>query len=638
MMQPRILAAALALAVAFVSACDDDPGTADQGQSDQGTDQAPGDQGDDPLPDTGDDPLAPDGDVIADATADADAADEPDLVPIGDPVTVPVGAVFPAGTAVRDAYGGDRAVVDAEGNLTLVRHPNGVLLLEHDRAPGREADFSWDNATVYFVVTDRFENGDPSNDQSYGRVPAPGQVVGTFHGGDLAGLTQRLDHLDALGVNAVWISPPYEQIHGWVGGGNGDFQHYAYRGYWALDFTRLDANFGTEDDLRTFVDAAHDRGIRVVFDVVMNHPGYGALDDLAAYVPEVLHGDYEGWTPGAGQNWHSWNELFVDFNNNGWSNWWGPQWIRADLPGHCQPGNDDLTRSLSFLPDFFTTVPSTCGPAQVPITALPVLLQRKTDTAAVYVAGHTVRDYLIDWLTHWVREYGIDGFRADTAKHVELAAWAELLGEARAALADWKAANPGEALDDLDFWAVAEVFPHAVVGSSYHLDAGFDSVLNFDFQTQAVTVANDFTALEALYADYAGKLNGQGVWNVLSYISSHDTHLYFERHGRDVARQLRVGTALLLLPGGIQIFYGDETGRRGGPAGSEPAQATTSDMNWDSLDRDLLWHWQRLGQFRNRHVAVGAGSHRALEYDGGTMFAREYEGDGFRDEVVVVLF
>lgn len=127
------------------------------------------------------------------------------------------------------------------------------------------APFDWHNATVYFVLTDRFENGDPSNDQSYGRHKDGMAEIGTFHGGDLRGLTNKLDYLQQLGVNALWISAPFEQIHGWVGGGTkGDFPHYAYHGYYTQDWTNLDANMGSEADLRTLVDSAHQRGIRIL--------------------------------------------------------------------------------------------------------------------------------------------------------------------------------------------------------------------------------------------------------------------------------------------------------------------------------------------------------------------------------------
>ncbi|MBE4116394.1 alpha-amylase, partial [Vibrio parahaemolyticus] len=82
-----------------------------------------------------------------------------------------------------------------------------------------------------FVMTDRFYNGNPDNDNSYGRNKDGKYEIGTFHGGDLAGLTKKLDYIESLGVNAIWITSPLEQIHGWVGGGDkGDFKHYGYHG------------------------------------------------------------------------------------------------------------------------------------------------------------------------------------------------------------------------------------------------------------------------------------------------------------------------------------------------------------------------------------------------------------------------
>ncbi|MBN1947939.1 MAG: alpha-amylase [Bradymonadales bacterium] len=598
-----------------------------------------GDEDQEPTPDQGATDLGGDRDTSADP-ASTDAEVGPDQVvtdaiedtgPTGPPVTIQVGDVFSTGTALRDAYGGATGVVAEDGTITLATHANGVLLLERDEEPGVESAFSWDNATVYFVITDRFANGDTSNDTSYGRYPDGDQEVGTFHGGDLVGLTAKLDYLQQLGVNAIWISPPYEQVHGYIGGGtNGTFQHWAYHGYWALDFTRLDANMGTEEDLEDFVNAAHARGIRVVFDVVMNHPGYGTLADLAVYLPEVLDGEYEGWTPTEGENWHSWNTLFVDYQSNQWSNWWGPSWIRATFPDHQPYGTDDLTRHLSYLPDFRTESTEV-------LTALPVLLQRKTDTAAEVIEGATVREYLISWLTGWVRDFGIDGFRCDTAKHVELPAWAALKQEADQALDDWKEDNPELALDDLDFWMTGEVFPHGVVRDLYFPQGGFDSLINFDFQTAVRQALQDHGQLETLYSTYAEAINTDPTFNVLSYISSHDTHLYFSQNGANLANQYKVGTALLMLPGGVQIFYGDETARPAGPNGGEAGQETRSDMNWDSYDAQLLAHWQRLGTFRNRHVAVGAGSHRQLTFEGGYAFAREYSEGEIDDKVVVVI-
>jgi len=144
---------------------------------------------------------------------------------------------------------------------TLIRHCAATLLaafwVAASAAPPAAVPGAFaDNPIVYFVVTDRFLDGDAANDDSYGRKrePDPKNDVGTFHGGDLKGLTTKLKEgwFKQLGVNAIWITAPYEQIHGWVVGGNKEFKHYAYHGYYALDYTLLDKAMGTPDDLRTF--------------------------------------------------------------------------------------------------------------------------------------------------------------------------------------------------------------------------------------------------------------------------------------------------------------------------------------------------------------------------------------------------
>lgn len=131
----------------------------------------------------------------------------------GSPLTLDVRQTFPEGTVVRDYYSGQTDTVQ-NGQITLQpADSHGLLLLERAETHA-SAPFNWRNATVYFVLTDRFRNGDPTNDHSYGRHKDGMQEIGTFHGGDLRGLTSQLDYLQQLGVNALWISSPFEQIHG----------------------------------------------------------------------------------------------------------------------------------------------------------------------------------------------------------------------------------------------------------------------------------------------------------------------------------------------------------------------------------------------------------------------------------------
>lgn len=471
-----------------------------------------------------------------------------------------------------------------------------------------------DNPIVYFVVTDRFLNGNPANDNSYGRKrePKPQDDIGTFHGGDLAGLTKKLDegYFRELGVNAIWITAPYEQIHGWVVGGNKEFKHYAYHGYYALDFTKLDANMGTEDELRAFVTAAKKQGIRVLFDVVMNHPGYGDLVSLSKYVDQpktdkkagVL---WAGWEAATLRDYHS----YIDYNDPAWLQWWGPDWIRSGLRGYTEGGRDDLTGQLAFLPDFKTESDKAVG--------LPPFLKKKPDTRAVELPNTTVRGYLVNWLTQWVKDYGIDGFRVDTVKHVEYGSWVALKKAGTEALATWKAANPQLKIDDAPFWMTGE-FWGAGIQRTALFDNGFDNMINFDFQSRAEATG---MALDKVYAEYAKTLAAPATHNVLSYLSSHDTKLFDRKKIIDGAN------ALMLAPGGVQIFYGDETARPNGPfVGSDPQQSTRSFMNWDSADAAVLSHWRKLGQFRARHVALARGEHRRLS-DSPYVFARTLPND-----------
>ena len=126
---------------------------------------------------------------------------------------------------------------------------------------------SWRDAVLYFVIVDRFADGDLGNDQNADR-----NAKGTFHGGDLAGLRQQLDEIAELGATAIWITPVVKNIDGFVTGAG--FPDWAYHGYWADDFYHLDPRFGSEAELKALVDDAHARGLKVLLDVVYNHAGY----------------------------------------------------------------------------------------------------------------------------------------------------------------------------------------------------------------------------------------------------------------------------------------------------------------------------------------------------------------------------
>ncbi|MBR1924924.1 MAG: PKD domain-containing protein [Ruminobacter sp.] len=530
-------------------------------------------------------------------------------------------------------------------------------------APPSEVKFSWDNVLIYFVMTDRFENGDTSNDNSYGRpkTDAAGHSAATFHGGDIKGMTKRLDYLKSLGMNAVWITAPYEQSHGWTGGGKtGNFQHYAYHGYYALDFTALDANMGTVDEFRTFVTEAHKRGIRVVLDIVMNHSGYATLKDMCDYgfgVRSDGKGACEEWTPGDGQSFHS--KPIDESRNTAWDSWWGSSWLIFGGYGDQCGAGDGLDACVSYLPDFKNSNPHS------PSVGVPTFLTQKwsKDDAAhdipaakQYRSGNmSVAEFQAHWLASWVEEFGIDGFRCDTAKHVTKPTWKLLKEYSQEALQKWRQAHangddPAASWTD-NFWMTGESWGFGTDptdGSGYGSAGGFDSMINFKFNMNAGGQCSvpSMDSWNSYAKDY-GLGSGSPKLNALTYVSSHDTSLCRPSDMKNL------GTMLVLLPGGVQVFYGDETGRPNDNGGSanDAEHGTRSDMNFPSdIDNQAEWaanvdtlstsfssnetlaHWQKVGQFRFRNPAVGAGKQTATS-DGS--LCRKYTDGDYENAVVI---
>ncbi len=535
--------------------------------------------------------------------------------------------------------------------------------------------FSWNNLTSYFVLTDRFVNGDPSNDNSYGRGLDQNNNAqagldyktnpGTFHGGDLKGLTETVEsgYFTNLGVNAIWITAPYEQIHGFTSGNvDGDnakesngkgFPYYAYHGYWTLDYTNIDDNMGNEEDFANFVTACHERGIRVIMDVVLNHVGYATIKDLVdAGMDDALnpgatdyyYGDVTDLTGGLPES-----EKWYNISSSDWaSKWWGTDFVRvaSDYSGYKNVGRSaGYNSTLCGLPDVITE-----GTSDV---ALPPILANKWKEEGRYAqetkeldeffkeTGYTrsAGNYIIKWLTDYVREYGVDGFRCDTAAHVELESWNRLHEQGVRALNEWRENNPDAPGADWtdDFWMTGESWGHGQYKDAYYTSGGFDSMINFAFPKNG-----NLSNIESVYSSYASDINSDDEYNVLSYLTSHDDNAGKGLFGTDTATNMNAGTSLLLSPGGVQIFYGNETNR--GLAyedfftgGDYKDQLYRSDMNWNNYDQSILTHWQKLGQFRNNHVSVGAGQHTQLDGDVYT-FARTYNlEEEDEDKVVVAL-
>jgi alpha-amylase len=477
-----------------------------------------------------------------------------------------------------------------------------------DRAVLAPADF-WNSATIYFLLTDRFYNGDPTNDLALGRAQ-DGAVLRSYMGGDLAGVLRKLEegYFEALGVDAIWMTPFQEQNRGATDEGTG--RTYAYHGYWTQDWTAVDPALGTEADLRAVVEAAHARGIRVLMDAIVNHTGPVTVEDPA----------------------------------------WPGDWVRTTPK--CQfrdyPTTVDCTL-VDNLPDFLTGSDEAAelpGPLIEKWEREGRLDRELAELDAFFErTGYprAPRYYLIKWLTDWVREYGFDGYRVDTAKHFEEWVSAELKVEAERALAAWRSAHAARIPGDLPFYMMGEVYNYNInngrtfdFGGGDTLDFfahGYDGLINFDFSNRSDE------SLDQLFTRYAAALEGdlEGV-SILNYISSHDDDTPW-----DAAREhpLEAGTRLLLAPGGAQIYYGDEVARPLVVAGARGDANLRSSMFWQSLESgaytgDILEHWRKLVRFRHAHPAVGAGEHQRLRAEP-YVFSRTLEADGLVDQVLVAM-
>ena len=520
--------------------------------------------------------------------------------------------------------------------------------------------FTWDNVLCYFVITDRFHNGNPKNDYSYYRTNKKKTSsipdVATFHGGDIKGITDKLDYLDKLGVNAIWITAPYEQMHGWCSGKENKFPHFSFHGYYTQDWTFMDQNMGTIEEFRTFVTEAHRRGIRVVMDVVMNHTGYNTIEDMITYKFGKTSITQHGWL---GSTWNQ-NHSVTDYNSNDWSKWWS-NWARGfdGKFGFQNPGSDDITMSLAGLPDIVTERTSTAS--------IPAFLKTKwaaeLNKNSVVSSGNTTgnkfvdyqlpsianvdwngktgdwrtdnkgapADYIVMWLSAWVREFGVDGFRCDTAKHVHMYRWGELKNACQSALVKWRADNSkmddsGAKDWDENFWMTGECFGWTSTAGlgEYYSTGKFDSMINFSFNGSSGSTGS--TPQESHWSTYLSINNNQDSDNngnrnnVLSYVSSHDTGLH--RPGD----QKLLGTRLCLLPGGVQIYYGDESARPSCNGGGDYDMTTRGDMNFGQ-NQDSVAHWGKVGKFRKFNPAVGAGK--------GSAYKRTYTGPAGTSKVAI---
>jgi alpha-amylase len=390
------------------------------------------------------------------------------------------------------------------------------------------------------------------------------------------------------------MTPVVEQIHGRTDEGTG--LSYGYHGYWTKDWTKIDPNYGTKEDLKELVAIAHEKGIRVLLDAVINHTGPVTEQDAV----------------------------------------WPSDWVRT--APQCSYDNYEHTISCTLvknLPDIKTESNEA--------VALPPQLIAKWKAEGRYDqeikeldkffarTGHprAPRFYIMKWLTDYITEFGIDGYRVDTVKHTEEFVWQEFKQECDTAFTEYKKNNSEKVLDNNDFYLVGEVYNYAIShGKSFdfgdkkvdYFDKAFNSLINFELKWNVKQMAE-----KDIFQKYDAILNNElKGYGILNYMTSHDDGQPFDNERK---MPYKSATMLLLTPGTSQVYYGDESARELIIEETVGDATLRSFMNWNTIQNDkntkkILNHWQKLGQFRANHMAVGAGRHQLISEENGLIFSR----------------
>jgi len=480
----------------------------------------------------------------------------------------------------------------------------------------------------YFVMADRFENGDPANDTGgipgnrldHGSDPAD---KGFYHGGDLRGLIDKLDYIEGVGTTAIWMTPSFKNKP--VQGAPGE-EASGYHGYWITDFTQIDPHLGTNADLEELVDKAHARGIKVFFDIITNHTAdvldY-SRDDYAANgtVPYVSKAD-EPYRDAAGN----------DFDDRDYA--LGDEFPAVNLdsfpyrPTFRAPGDEDV-KVPEWLNDplmYHNRGTSTFVGEDAEYGDFPSGKFSSLDD--LWTERPEVVDGMVDIYQTWVDEAGVDGFRIDTVKHVNMEFW-QRFGPA---LTGYAASVGNE-----DFFMFGEVFDaNPEFMSRYTTTGKLQATVDFGFQANGTGFAlgkptsqlRDFYAGDDWFTDA-----DSNAYSLPTFLGNHD----MGRVGFFLARDGFTGAALqerdelahslmYLTRGQPVVYYGDEQGFTGDGGDRDaredmfPSQvasyndndligttATTAQANFDPT-HPLYRHLAQLSQLREAHPALADGA------------------------------
>ncbi|MFI9149238.1 pullulanase-type alpha-1,6-glucosidase [Streptomyces sp. NPDC053367] len=431
----------------------------------------------------------------------------------------------------------------------------------------------------YFVLPDRFANGDTSNDRggltgtrlTTGYDPTD---KGFYQGGDLKGLTRRLDYIKGLGTTAIWMAPIFKNQPVQGTGANASA---GYHGYWITDFTQVDPHFGTNQDLENLIDKAHAKGMKVFFDVITNHTadvvdyeeksyGYlskGAFPYLTKDGRPFDDADYAA----GGQRFPRVDRDSFPYTPKVTSKNKVPSWLNDPRMYHNRgdstfAGESSTYGDFSGLDDLWTERPEV-------VKGMEHIYQR------------------------WVRDFDIDGFRIDTVKHVNLEFWTQW-----ATALDAYAAKRGRD----DFFMFGEVYSaDTAVTSPYVTQGRLDATLDFPFQEAARQYASQGGSAKKLASvfgdDYRYTTDKANAYEQVSFLGNHDmgrigTFLKQDNPNASDAELLkkdRLANELMFLSrGNPVVYYGDEQGFTGAGGDKDARQPMFASRTADYLDDDQL--------------------------------------------------
>lgn len=418
---------------------------------------------------------------------------------------------------------------------------------------------------IYFLLPDRFANGDASNDHG---GYAPDRLISGFdpanpefyHGGDLAGIIQKLDYIQGLGATAIWMAPVFKNkpVQPTVGRPMAGFH-----GYWITDFTRPDPHFGEPETMKALVEAAHARGMKVYLDIVTNHTAdviqYRECPENDCAYRSVA--DYP-WTRRGGIDGAPINDGFRgDGDAADFAKLTDPTWAYTPYI----PAGEETVKVPAWLND-------------------PLLYHNRGDSTFrgessthgdfaglddLFTENPRVVQGMIEIFGDWIDDYGIDGFRIDTAKHVNPEFWQAFVPAIM---------ERARARGIPNFHVFGEVYDHDPAALARHTRVDkLPAVLDFAFQSVATDVANGAKAPDALATMFAADALYEGgaeaALQLPTFLGNHDMGriggFVLKAHPNASDAELLARTtlahALMMFSRGVPtLYYGDEQGFAGG--------------------------------------------------------------------------